>query len=99
MDSIGIWSMATRVIFSGRTTSLPAWSVIVRVDEAVVSWVVCSDWAAVEPEPPVHLALEAVGVGVAGQVGRETLRPAVQQGGLGFCPQPIATEPVTVVGP
>ena len=44
---------------------------------------------AVEPEPPVHLALEAVGVGVAGQVGRETLRPAVQQGGLGFCPQPI----------
>ena len=49
---MGIWSMATRVIFSGRTTSLPAWSVIVRVDEAVVSWVVCSDWAAVEPERP-----------------------------------------------
>ena len=54
---------------------------------------------AVEPEPPVHLALEAVGVGVGGQVGRETLRPAVQQGGLGFCPQPIAPEPVAVVGP
>ena len=54
---------------------------------------------AVEPEPPVHLALEAVGVGVAGQVGRETLRPAVQQGGLGLCPQPIAPEPVAVVGP
>ena len=34
---MGIWSMATRVIFSGRTTSLPAWSVIVRVDEAEAS--------------------------------------------------------------
>ncbi len=26
--------MATRVIVAGRTTSLPAWSVIVRVDDA-----------------------------------------------------------------
>ncbi len=54
---------------------------------------------AVEPKPPVHLALEAVGVGVAGQVGGKPLRPAVQQGGLGLCPQPVAPEPVTVVGP
>ncbi len=38
---MGIWSMATRVIVAGRTTSLPAWSVIVRVDEAEASWVVC----------------------------------------------------------
>ena len=27
------------------------------------------------------------------------LTPAVQQGGLGLCPQPIAPEPVAVVGP
>ena len=46
--------MATRVIFSGRTTSLPAWSVIVRVDEVEASWVVCSDWAVVEPVPPAQ---------------------------------------------
>ena len=46
--------MATRVIFSGRVTSLPAWSVIVRVDEVVASWVVCSGWAVVEPVPPAQ---------------------------------------------
>ena len=40
---MGIWSMATRVTFSGRVTSLPPWSVIVRVAEAPVSWVVALD--------------------------------------------------------
>ena len=54
--------MATRVIFSGRTTSLPAWSVIVRVDEAEASWVVCSDWAVVEPEPPAQAVRARVAV-------------------------------------
>ena len=54
--------MATRVIFSGRTTSLPAWSVIVRVDEAEASWVVCSDWEAVEPEPPAQAVRARVAV-------------------------------------
>ena len=54
--------MATRVIFSGRTTSLPPWSVIVRVDEAEASWVVCSDWAVVEPEPPAQAVRARVAV-------------------------------------
>ena len=48
---MGIWSMATRVIVAGRTTSLPAWSVIVRVDDA--SGVVVCYWAA-EPELPAQ---------------------------------------------
>ena len=51
--------MATRVIFSGRTTSLPPWSVIVRVDEAEASWVVCSDWAAFPPVLPPEQAVRA----------------------------------------
>ena len=54
--------MATRVIFSGRTTSLPPWSVIVRVDEAVASWVVCSDWLVAEPEPPAQAVSARVAV-------------------------------------
>ena len=54
--------MATRVIVAGRTTSLPAWSVIVRVDEVVASWVVCSDWAVVEPEPPAQAVRARVAV-------------------------------------
>ncbi len=58
---MGIWSMATRVIVEGRTTSLPAWSVIVRVDEAEASWVVCSDWVA-EPEPPAQAVRARVAV-------------------------------------
>ena len=65
--------MATRVIFSGRTTSLPPWSVIVRVDEAEASWVVCSDWAAVELEPPeqavrARVAVARIAVRVARRV-------------------------------
>lgn len=35
---MGIWSMATRVTFSGRVTSLPAWSVMVRVEAAEAYW-------------------------------------------------------------
>ena len=54
--------MATRVIFSGRTTSLPAWSVIVRVDEAEASWVVASDWLVAEPEPPAQAVRARVAV-------------------------------------
>ena len=54
--------MATRVIVAGRTTSLPAWSVIVRVDEAVASWVVASDWAVVEPDPPTQAVRARVAV-------------------------------------
>ena len=70
---MGIWSMATRVTFSGRVTSLPAWSVMVRVDEAVVSWVVCSDWLVVAPEPPeqavrARVAVARIAVSVARRV-------------------------------
>ena len=62
--------MATRVIFSGRTTSLPAWSVIVRVDDA--SGVVVCD-GAVEPELPAQAvraraAVAKIAVSVARRV-------------------------------
>ena len=63
--------MATRVIFSGRVTSLPAWSVIVRVDEVVASWVVCSGWAVVEPVPPAQAVRGQGGGGQDGGQGGE----------------------------
>ena len=67
---MGIWSMATRVIVAGRTTSLPAWSVIVRVDDA--SGVMVCDWA-VEPKLPAQAvraraAVAKIAVSVARRV-------------------------------
>ena len=68
---MGIWSMATRVIVAGRTTSLPAWSVIVRVDDA--SGVVVCDWA-VEPKLPAQAVRARAAVGQdRGQCGEACL--------------------------
>ena len=70
--------MATRVIVAGRVTSLPAWSVIVRVDEAEASWAVAPDWAA-DPEPPAQAVRARVAVAkIAVSVARGfSLRPLV----------------------
>ena len=65
---MGIWSMATRVIVAGRTTSLPAWSVIVRVDDA--SGVVVCDWAAEPKLPAQAVRARAAVVKIAVSVAR-----------------------------
>ena len=65
---MGIWSMATRVIVAGRTTSLPAWSVIVRVDDA--SGVVVCDWAAESKLPAQAVRARAAVAKIAVSVVR-----------------------------
>ena len=53
---------------------------------------------AVEPEPASCLALEPVGLCLSREIGCKTLRPSIQQNGLGPGAQPVAPEPVSVVG-
>ena len=77
---MGIWSMATRVIVAGRTTSLPAWSVIVRVDDA--SGVVVCDWAAEPKLPAQAVRARAAAARIAVSVARRVFIVSSRMSGI-----------------